>query len=204
MALNSDIIKGTQTMKLKTVLIALAIAAMTVASVPASWANSLTFQGVMFNLTATDSNTLQLNILNARSTTSPDWADAAFLKNIGLKDIGSVGGAVLGGWSVSALELNANGCGGGDSGGFCFTSTTSANGVRVTDNMNFTIDFTRGSLNLDAPHLKVRFLDTTGTKEGSLLSQTIPGTSVSEPASLLLLGAGLAGIGLWSRKVGKG
>jgi len=188
-------------MKLKTALIALAIAAMTVASVPASWANSLTFQGVTFNLTATDSNTLQLNILNARSTTNPDWADAEFLKNIGLKDIGTVGGAVLGGWSVSTLENNANGCGGGDSGGFCFTS---ANGVTVTDNMNFTIDFTRGSLNLDAPHLKVRFLDTTGTKEGSLLSQTIPGTSVSEPASLLLLGAGLAGIGLWSRKVGKG
>ena len=66
MALNSDIIKGTHTMKLKTALIALAIAAMTVASVPASWANSLTFQGVTFNLTATDSNTLQLNILRCQ------------------------------------------------------------------------------------------------------------------------------------------
>jgi len=124
MALNIEIIiiKGTHTMKLKTALIALAIAAMTVASAPASWANSLTFQGVTFNLTAPSDNILRLNILNAASTTNPDWADATYLKNIGLKDIGtwseaSLTDATQTKWMVSSLELNSNGCGGGGSGG---------------------------------------------------------------------------------------
>ena len=38
-------------------------------TVPASWANSLTFQDVTFNVTQEDSDTLVLNIVNALSTT---------------------------------------------------------------------------------------------------------------------------------------
>ena len=52
-------------MKLKTALTALAIAAMTVAAVPASWANSLTFQNVTFEMLAVDNNTFSLSITNA-------------------------------------------------------------------------------------------------------------------------------------------
>jgi len=40
-------------MKLKTALMVLAIAAMPFAAAPASWANSLTFQGATFDLSIT-------------------------------------------------------------------------------------------------------------------------------------------------------
>jgi hypothetical protein len=56
-------------------------------------------------------------------------------------------------------------------------------------------DFTFSDVSLissyvDNPHLKVRFVDGDGNKVGSLLSANVP-----EPSVLLLMGAGLAGLG---------
>jgi hypothetical protein len=46
-------------------LTALAIAAMTVAAVPASWASSLIFQNVTFQILTVDRNTFSPNVTNA-------------------------------------------------------------------------------------------------------------------------------------------
>jgi PEP-CTERM motif len=170
--------------------------AMIAITAPSSWANSLTFQNVTFNVNAVDSNTVNLSILNALNA-SGNWADATHLANFELKNLGSVSNLTLTGWTGSDNALSANGCLNGNSpNGSCFTRN--AGPLALSNNLSFNIDFT-GTLSLAAPHLKVRFLDAAGNKEGSLLSQAIP-ASVPEPASLLLLGAGLAGLGIWKRE----
>jgi len=69
----------------------------------------------------------------------------------------------------------------------------------LTDNMYFDFSFGAGlvSNHTDNPHLKVRFIDAGGNKVGSLLSADLH--SVAEPSVLLLMGAGLAGLGFACR-----
>jgi PEP-CTERM motif len=160
---------------------------------PASWANELTFQNVTFGINEVNSNTFSLSITNALNATG-DWAGIASLSDFHLRDLGTVSGLTLTGWSVTDLQLNANGCGGGASGGFCFSKSPA---LPLTNSLTFNINYTGGTLNLTAPHLMVRFLDGEGNKQGSLLSQNI---SAPEPSSVMLLGAALAGVGIWRRK----
>jgi hypothetical protein len=176
------------------------------ASMSSLAANSLTFQGVTFSTYAVDSDTLNLTISNATAATG-DWAGITYLDSFALKNIGTLTSATMvSGPSFSNVvdnsnELNASGCGGGGSGGACFTFSPRA---ALTSSMSWNIDFTGSNLNFSLPHLKVLFSKSSnGGKAGSLLSQDLPVVTAvpeTETYAMMLAGLGLMGAIVRRRK----
>lgn len=196
-------------MKLKkSVLPAMALILASVGAAPAA-ANTLTFQGVTFETIALDADTLQLTIDNVLSGPSgtDNWLNVAWLGAFEIKDIGTVTGATLDGWSGinltgwtptvdNGLAANAVGCNTGGTPGACFTGAPAA----MSDHMVITMSFVGSGLTFDAPHLKVAFLEssTASKPTGDLLSQTIP--AVPEPETYALMGLGLGLMGFVARR----
>jgi hypothetical protein len=186
------------------------VSAMIVAGAPASWANTLTFQNVTFNMSLNGSGNLDLNIVNALNANG-SWLGIETLNAFAINNVGTASGlsATGGGvtWSYNSGGLSAAGAGGcnGNGSGFCFGASPF---LALTNDFTITVAKTSNAFNLGlsngeglfGPHLKVLFGGANqGDGHGSLLSATVP-TSVPVPSTLPLLGGGLMGLAMWRRK----
>lgn len=194
-------------MTLKPILSGIALAASALLAAPVSAAtNSLTVDGVTFEMSVLDADTFNLTILDADAATG-GWAGVNFIRTIAFKNIGSFTGAKIvsgpGSWSFAAVEMDSGGCKVGSNTSASKLCFTAAPPVALTSVMSWDIDVKGGSLAdfLESPpHLKINFLvsATQGNKTGSNLSQDIP--AVPEPETYALMLAGLAAIGFVARR----
>ena len=164
--------------------------------------------GVDFYSTWLNAVTLRIEIDAASPTAG--WADAVNIDSmainapdawswVNVSDISLSGpDSTISGFSgdINSTDLDKGGCKKAPKSGNnhqCWTGLAA-----LTDNMYFDFTFQGDAVvssQTDSPHLRVRFVDKDGGKVGSLLSTNVP-----EPSVLLLMGAGLAGLGFACRR----
>ncbi|ALK97976.1 hypothetical protein AM586_19000 [Massilia sp. WG5] len=174
----------------------MAFAALAGAAIVPAHAGLLTTDGVTFS-SNWSGNVLTLEIDAAGRTDG--WAKATGLAALELDGIGtytgvSVSAAPKGstGWTVSASELNAQGCSSDTSGQagsrLCFFGQQ----IALSDDMVFSFNFSGKGVQAIDPHVKVQFVDSSGKKAGDLLSQTLPASPATNAGSGAGSGSGSA------------
>jgi hypothetical protein len=158
-------------------------------------AGVLTQDGVTFT-SNWSGNVLTLEIDAANR--SGGWSGATGLAALAIKEVGTYSSvsvsAAPGGttaWKLSSSELKASGCSGTGNGAagsrMCFYGQQ----IALADDMVFEFTFNGSGVAPNEPHVKVEFVDATGNKVGSLLSETLPASTATSTATSTAAPSGL-------------